>query len=141
MKHIFFLFIVIVFSGDLLAQSADEAAIRSVLASQETAWNRGDLSAFMVGYWENDSMMFVGKSGVTYGYQQTLDRYVKGYSDTAHMGHFTSTVLHVNKISRDAYFVVGKWYLKRSVGDANGMYTLLFRRVKGQWVIVVDHSS
>jgi ketosteroid isomerase-like protein len=123
------------------AQNADEAAIRQLMKDQENAWNQGNLEKFMAGYWHSDSLMFIGKKGPTYGYQPTLDNYKKGYPDTAHMGHFTSTIISVQKLSADYYFVVGKWYLKRSVGDASGHYTLLFKKIKGKWVIVADHSS
>ena len=57
----------------LAAQSKDEKAILQMLETQNQAWNRGDVSGFMKGYWENDSLMFIGKSGVTYGYQNTLE--------------------------------------------------------------------
>jgi hypothetical protein len=31
--------------------------------------------------------------------------------------------------------------LQKSVGDFSGYYTLLLRRIKGQWKIIADHSS
>lgn len=123
------------------AQTADEKAILEVLKKQTEAWNRGDLDAFMVGYWQNDSLLFMGKSGITYGYQKTLENYKRGYGDTARMGRFTSTILHMKKLAADSYFIVGKWHLKRTVGDASGYYSLVMRKIKGQWVIVADHSS
>jgi hypothetical protein len=95
----------------------------------------------MQGYWKNDSLLFIGKNGPKYGYAITLANYKKGYPDTAHMGKFTSTILSVKKLSKKYYFVVGKWYLKRSVGDVSGHYTLLIRKINGEWVIVADHSS
>lgn len=52
--------------------TADETAIRKVLASQTAAWNRGDIDGFMIGYWENDSLMFIGKSGVTFGWNNNF---------------------------------------------------------------------
>jgi hypothetical protein len=119
----------------------DEAAIRKVLEVQTTAWNRGDIENFMKGYWENDSLMFIGKSGVTYGWQNTLNNYKKGYPDTAAMGKLEFNIISVQKLSNNYYTVVGKWFLKRSIGDVGGHYTLLFRKIKGQWVIVQDHSS
>lgn len=125
----------------LSAQNKDEQAIRQVLANQTQAWNRGDLEAFMIGYWNSDSLMFIGKSGVTYGYTNTLNNYRKGYGDTAKMGKLFFDLLQVKKISADAYFVVGKWFLKRTVGDIGGHYTLFFRKIKNKWVIVADHSS
>lgn len=123
------------------AQDRDVQQILSILERQTTAWNNGDIEKFMVGYWENDSLMYIGKSGVTYGYQNTIQTYRKNYSDTAKMGKLKFTILHVNKMSSQSYYVVGKWHLTRSIGDVGGHYTLLFRKIKGQWVIVADHSS
>lgn len=124
-----------------VAQNKDEQAIRAILKAQESAWNRADLNAFMKGYWENDSMLFMGKKGPTYGYQATLKNYLKAYPDTAHTGHFTSTIVSIKKLSSEYYMVVGSWHLKRSAGDIGGYYSLLFRRIKNQWVIVMDHTS
>ena len=95
----------------------------------------------MKGYWENDSLMFIGKSGVTYGYKNTLENYKKGYPDTAAMGKLAFTLIQVKKLSKEYYHVTGKWFLNRSVGDIGGHYTLLFRKINGQWVIISDHSS
>lgn len=124
-----------------IAQTRDEKAILAILDNQTKAWNSGDLDKFMVGYWENDSLMYIGKSGVTYGYKSTLASYKRNYGDTARMGKLTFTLLHVNKIESQSYYVVGKWQLVRSAGNVGGHYTLLFRKIKGQWVIVADHSS
>lgn len=122
-------------------QSKDEKAIRELLDRQTKAWNKGDISEFMVGYWENDSLMYIGKSGVTYGYQNTLNNYKKNYGDTAKMGKLAFNLKHINKIAPKAYFVVGQWHLIRSVGDVGGHFLLIFRKMKGKWVVVADHSS
>ncbi|MBS1730550.1 MAG: nuclear transport factor 2 family protein [Bacteroidetes bacterium] len=133
----FFLF----HSSSSFAQSKDEMQIRKILTQQNNAWNQGNLDSFMVGYWNSDSLLFIGSGGPRYGYATTLIGYKKSYPDTAHMGHFTSTILSMKKLSGEYYFVVGKWELARSVGDVSGYYTLLFRKIKGVWVIVADHSS
>ena len=122
-------------------KSNDEKIILQILDNQTKAWNRGDLDSFMKGYWENDSLMYIGKNGVTYGYAQTLASYKKNYGDTARMGKLTFHILHVKKLSSEYYQVVGQWFLKRSAGDVGGHYTLLFRKIKGEWVIISDHSS
>lgn len=125
----------------ICAQSADEKAILKILEDQILYWNKGDLDHFVKGYWNNDSLMFIGSSGIVYGYQNTLNRYKKSYSDTAKMGRLRFEVLHIKKLSPEYYYVVGKWFLKRSTGDVGGHYTLLFRKIKGKWKIVADHSS
>ena len=123
------------------AQNKNEITIRKMLAAQEVEWNKGNLETFMKGYWQNDSLVFIGKNGPKYGYATTLANYKKGYPDTATMGKFTSTILNLKKLSKNYYFVVGKWYLKRSIGDVSGHYTLLIEKINGEWVIVADHSS
>lgn len=123
------------------AQNKDEQTIRKILADQTAQWNKGNLVAFMHGYWKSDSLLFVGKNGPTYGYDKTLQNYQKGYPDTAAMGKLSFNILKVSPLSIDYYFVLGKWMLKRSIGDLSGHYTLLFRKINDQWVIVMDHSS
>ena len=95
----------------------------------------------MNGYWQSDSLMFIGKSGITYGWQKTLDNYKKNYPDTASMGKLNFDLLSVKPVAENYFFVVGKWHLTRSIGDVGGVFTLLFRKVKNQWVIIADHSS
>lgn len=123
------------------AQSGDEAAIRQTLADQTAAWNKGDLDKFMKGYWHNDSLVFIGQSGITYGYTNALNNYKKNYNTPDRMGQLFFTLLKVQRLSADHYFVIGKWFLKRKAGDVGGVYTLLFRRISGHWWIVADHSS
>ena len=136
-----FLIVFLFATGSLFAQSNNELAIRKVLGTQTAAWNRGDIKSFMIGYWENDSLMFIGKSGVTYGWTNTLNNYKKSYPDTTAMGKLSFNIISVKRLSKKYYHVVGKWFLKRSVGDLSGHYTLLFQKVNGNWVIIADHSS
>ncbi|MEX1201818.1 MAG: nuclear transport factor 2 family protein [Ferruginibacter sp.] len=129
------------FSCASFAQNNAEKSILQVLAVQNKAWNDGNLVSFMNSYWTSDSLMFIGKSGVTYGWQNTLDNYRKGYPDTDAMGKLTFDILHIKKLSKQYYSVVGKWLLTRSMGNVGGHFTLIFRKINGKWVIVSDHSS
>lgn len=133
-----FLFFQLTFS---FAQNKDEQTIRNMLDRQTKDWNRGDISAFMKGYWESDSLMFIGKNGVTYGFQTTLNNYKKNYPDATAMGQLQFQILQVKPLGNGHYFVLGKWMLKRTIGDLSGHYTLLFKKIKGEWLIVADHSS
>ena len=128
-------------SPHLFAQSADEAAVRNVLSDQTIAWNKGDIDEFMKGYWNNDSLMFTGHGGITRGYTNTLNNYKKNYSDTAKMGKLFFTLLDLKSLSPEYYFVTGRFFLKRSIGDIGGYFTLLFRKITGKWFIISDHTS
>ena len=140
MKQVFLIFSLFIVVA-VFPQSRNESAIRRILNEQTAAWNRGDIENFMKGYWENDSLIFTGKSGVTYGYKKTLENYKRGYPDTTAMGKLTFTLIRVIRLSKKYYYVTGKWFLKRSIGDIGGYYTLLFRKISGHWFIVSDHSS
>ena len=129
------------FGLTVFGQSRNETAISNILGTQASAWNRGDIEGFMKGYWENDSLMFIGKSGITYGWQQTLDNYKKNYPDTAAMGKLAFDIIYLKKLSGDYAYVVGKWMLNRSIGNLSGHFDILLRKIKGRWLIVADHSS
>ena len=138
-KTLFYLLLFI--SVNAVVQQPAEKTIRQLLDRQTRDWNRGNIDAFMIGYWQSDSLMFIGKSGVTYGWKNTLENYKKNYPDTSAMGKLSFNIITVKKLSGEYYHVVGKWHLKRTIGDLSGHYTLLFKKIKGEWVIVSDHSS
>jgi hypothetical protein len=140
MKRIFVAAIIICSSFRAICQPPEEQAIRQVLSNQVAAWNAGNIDQFMKGYFNSDSLMFIGKN-ITYGWQRTLDAYKKSYPDTAAMGRLSFDLLKFQPLSPEYYFVVGKWHLRRSVGDVGGYFNLLFQKVLGQWLIIVDHSS
>jgi len=115
--------------------------INRLMAEQEEAWSAGDIESFMQHYWKSDSLVFIGKSGVNYGWQATLDNYRKSYPDKAAMGDLTFENLSIEKLSGKNAFVIGKWHLKRKDGDLSGHYSLLWKIIDGEWKIVSDHSS
>lgn len=140
MKYLMFALLFLA-SFTVKAQSGAEKEIRAMLAAQTESWNKGDLQSFMQPYWKSDSLMFVGKSGVVWGWQQTLDNYKEGYPNADAMGQLRFDIILVKELSKEYYHVTGKWMLKRTIGDLSGHYTLLLRKINGVWKIVYDHSS
>jgi hypothetical protein len=139
-KLIFCLFWLV--SSQLFAQNKDIQKIQSLLANQTKFWNEGNIDKFMEGYLNSDSLVFVGKSGLTYGYNKTLNNYKKNYPDLASMGVLNFDIKKIEQLSKKIYIVVGKWHLTRKEkGDLMGYYSLIFKKTKKDWVIVYDHSS
>lgn len=138
---IFLLCFSLVVSSLVFSQQNDVPTIRKILADQQDAWNRGDITAFMKGYWNSDSLMFIGGKGVTYGFNNTWERYKKTYDSREKMGTLAFDLLHFIALGPESYMVVGKWHLTRTVGDIGGYYTLVFRKISGQWLIISDHTS
>lgn len=140
MKYLLLILLCAVTSNSF-AQAQDKSEILAVLREQSEAWNKGDLNAFMKGYWKNDTLMFIGKNGITYGYNNTLENYKKSYSDTTKMGQLFFDILQIKRLTDAYYFVIGKWTLKRTIGNLSGHYSLVFRKIDGKWYIIADHSS
>ena len=118
-----------------------EAKINAVLSKQQDCWNNGDIECFMEGYWKSDSLRFIGKSGINYGWQATLDNYKKSYPDKAAMGKLEFEILSVEPIGTEHYMVTGKWKLTRESDNPNGLFTLVWKRFGDDWKIIYDHSS
>ena len=118
-----------------------EEAIRSVLNTQQAAWNRGDIPAFLEGYWNSPELTFAGSDGIVRGYDGLLQRYRKSYPDQAAMGILEFSGLEIRVLAPDAALVLGKWHLKRVSGDIGGVFTLVFRRFPLGWRIIHDHTS
>lgn len=123
------------------AQTDAEKEILDVLKKQEMFWNEGNIAKFMDGYWKSDSLLFVGSSGPSYGWQTTLDRYKKRYPGKDAMGTLHFDIREIKSLSSEYGFVVGKWSLTRNIGDIGGYFSLLFRKINGKWVIIADHTS
>ena len=119
-----------------------EQAIRGVLDAQVAAWNRGDLEAFMAGYWASPELSFFSGGERTQGWDATLERYRKRYrSEGQEMGRLTFSELKVDVLGADSALVRGRFQLVRSKDKPGGLFTLLFRRLPEGWRIVHDHTS
>ncbi len=117
--------------------------VETVLAEQAECWSAGDLDCYMQGYWKSDSLLFVGKSGLTYGWQQTLDNYKRNYPDASAMGKLTFDLKETRALSPETILVVGKWHLQREAtkGNLEGHFSVIFKQFPEGWKIVADHSS
>jgi ketosteroid isomerase-like protein len=141
MKKILTLLILVIAFTANAQKISDKQAILNLLEKQRGDWNKGDVEAFMQGYWKSDSLLFVGKSGPTYGWQKTLDNYKVGYPDKAAMGFLTFGIKKVDLLTKDTAFVLGSWNVKQEKTELKGYFTLLLRKIEGVWKVVVDHSS
>lgn len=136
---------VLFFSSTVLAQmtldSRTEKALSEIMAAQQFYWNKGDIERFMEGYWKNAKLVFVGKNGPTYGYQNTLENYKKGYPDKERMGQLHFDILHTQQWDENTIQLIGKFTLTRKNDQPTGFFTLLFRKIDSVWKIVSDHTS
>jgi uncharacterized protein (TIGR02246 family) len=145
MKIMILVFIA-VFAVTISAQSEKqraeiETSIRAVMDKQVAAWNKGDIEGFMEGYWKSEEMRFVSGNTVSKGWQAALDRYKKGYDTTDKMGTLSFSELEFTVLDKKAAFVKGRFTLVRKTDKPTGLFTLVFRKIDGEWKVVHDHTS
>jgi ketosteroid isomerase-like protein len=143
MNKLFFTVLIILGSFSLVAQSETLAKeqIKLVMKFQEQNWNRGDIPAYMHGYWKSDSLLFIGSKGPTYGWSSTLTNYLKSYPSKEAMGQLSFDLKKVKILSAQHAYVVGKWQLDRENDTLKGYFSLLWEKIGEEWKIISDHSS
>lgn len=120
---------------------SDEVDIRMVLVSQQKAWNIGNLESFMSGYWHSDKLKFTGNRGVTYGWQNTLDNYKKSYPTNDKMGELIFSVISLERLGKDSFYMLGKFQLIRKSDKPEGYFMLIWKRINGKWRIISDMTA
>tara|TARA_B100001093_G_scaffold104903_1_gene97181 strand:+ start:1066 stop:1524 length:459 start_codon:yes stop_codon:yes gene_type:complete len=119
----------------------DSIQISKVMYDQEQAWNNGDISTFMNGYLKSKDIVFSGSSGPIYGWENTKERYLKTYPDKITMGKLSFTIKKVKFITENTAYLIGEYYLKRSIEDSSGHFTLMWVKKNDNWFIVSDHTT
>jgi ketosteroid isomerase-like protein len=135
------LFISISSFAQKTTEADDKKAIIAVLTVQQDAWNNYDIETFMEGYWKSEELKFYGAGGVIKGWQGTLERYKKSYPTKAHFGKLRFVLNDISKINDGAYSVMGEYHLTREVGNTNGIFMLILKKIDGEWKVIADTSA
>jgi uncharacterized protein (TIGR02246 family) len=139
----------LVFAVSLAGAQSAEADIRAAMDAQVSAWNRGDIPAFMQSYEDSPQTTFIGAQ-VRKGYQPILARYQQAYANAEQMGKLSFTDLEVRMLpsscgAEDYAVVTGKFHLQRTThGEAakdDGVFSLTWHKGARGWKIIVDHTS
>ena len=120
-----------------------EDIIIKKMQEQEDCWNNGDINCFMQHYWQNEKLEFIGKSGLTKGWQKTMDNYKKSYPTPEKMGKLKFDIIKNEQIDFNTAHTIGKWQLiRKKIGDTlAGHFSLIWQKRKQEWVIISDYSS
>ena len=126
---------------DPVAEDETETVILDLFEKQVKAWNDGDLEKFMATYWKSPELTFSSGGRTTRGWQQTLDRYRKNYSSREKMGHLTFSEFEVTPLGKKNALALGRWQLERKDGKLEGNFSVVLKKIRGNWLIIHDHSS
>jgi ketosteroid isomerase-like protein len=123
------------------SRGSERSAILNVVGHMEASWNRGDFRGYMAGF-ENPGVIFVAGGKFQDGWQGTLDHYVRDYGGPAERrGQLHFYNMKVDLLAPDAAMLIGQYRLTRGSRVTEGVNTRLFRKIRGQWLISVNHVS
>ncbi|WP_075341212.1 Cif family virulence factor [Tenacibaculum agarivorans] len=141
MKKLILLLVIIICScSKTTSEIQEKKEIIAIMKQQETDWSDNNIEGFMEGYWKSDSLKFYGSSGITYGWQKTLDNYKKSYPTKDHTGTLKFKINSMAKIEHNSYYVMGEYHLTRTKGNADGVFMIIFKKINGEWKIIADTS-
>lgn len=124
-----------------VSQNNEQKAIAELLDNQAVAWNKGDLTGYMEGYWKSDSLLFTSGGNIQRGWNATYEKYKKSYDTKAKMGKLVFSKLEINLLSEKSAWIFGNWELKREQDNPQGVFTLILRKFGDSWKIIHDHTS
>ena len=121
---------------------SSETAARRGLAAQIAAWNRGDLEAALLSYWDSPQMTWVSRAGVQRGFAAFAQGMRTDFTDPAAMGTYSAEVLDARSLGPEGAVIVFRWQIvkdgRRLMG---GTSTQIWRAVEGSWRVVLEHAS
>lgn len=122
-------------------EATEADAIRTVIATMQAAWNRGDFHGYMAGF-ANPDVVFVSRGRIQKDWQATLDHYIADYGGApGSQGQLAFTNIRVEMLAPDAAQLISDYKLVRAAGNQTGVNTRLMRKRDGQWVIGLNHVS
>lgn len=122
-------------------EATEAATITAMLKAQDAAWNAGDIDGFITGYWPSEKLRFASGGEVVHGFDATLARYKARYPGREGMGELTTSDYEIDILSGDAAIAHGRWNVTTDAGSSDGLYTLVLRKLDGQWLIVSDTTT
>lgn len=121
--------------------AADETLISTLLNGMARAWCEGDIEVMFASYWRDAGLRYANGAAVVRGFDAVCDNFRGRFSDRATMGQLSFSELEVEKLGPDVATAFGRWHIEREAGPAEGLFTLVLKRMGGRWLITSDHAS
>jgi hypothetical protein len=125
-------------------QIPDCSFFDSLLQQQSEAWNKGDLTAFMMYYLQSDQLYYATAKKNSRGWQSLYDSYHSHYWQKEEVrGQLTFTTQECIPMDKrsELFMVPGEWSLARFGDTLGGKFNLIFRDEGASgWKIIVDNT-
>jgi ketosteroid isomerase-like protein len=125
----------------LLAQE-----IERMLAAAASAWNAGNLAAFLDYYDRSPTTCYVSGAQIVIGYKDIERIYNERLAaiEANEWGTLAATLLCVEPLGSGHALAIGRYVLKRDAAQGpthQGTFSLVLRRTGLGWRIALDHTS
>jgi len=130
--------------GPLAQEVARE--VEEMLHASAGSWNAGDLEGFLDDYWNAEELTFSGARGVTRGWERVRQGYLESYwAPGAVRDSLRFEEIEVLPLGINYALALGRYVLyqpeRGETEPSSGYFTLVLRRMNGEWRIVHDHTS
>ena len=113
-----------------------------VFGDQQMSWNAGVLDEFVSkGYWNDEDLTLFSNGQIVNGYDAVLALYQERFGQHE-LGKLSFAGFETVGLTDDLIVVRGQWNIDyQAQDDRRGLFTLVLRKIDGDWRIIHDHNS
>ncbi len=127
-------------AGRANAATSGEPSITGFLVRSAHDWNHGNLDAFMRGYEDSPSTVYMSAKGVIHGYAAIRAHYASHYG-AGGMGALSFSDTSVRRLGNAYAIVFARWHLAMKNGShPSGDFSLVLHRSVTGWHIIEDYT-
>ena len=119
----------------------EEQRIRARFKEMTEAWNRGDLIAYLAGYWDSEETRWISGGMIVRGLEAIRARYKLIYDSPEKLGQLEVKGLEIDILTDGDALVVGKWSHIAGQLPRVGVFTIHMKKIQGEWFMATDHAS
>jgi ketosteroid isomerase-like protein len=127
----------------LYTASHEQLEVTKVLLTQQDAWNKGDLAAYVNFYKGAPDTVAVLATPIR-GLQSIYNAYLVNFPNAGAMGTLDESEVNVRELGDNFALATGKYVLSRSKkagGDAMGTFTDIFEKTPKGWRIIYSSTT
>ncbi len=116
--------------------------VEAMLGASADAWNRGDLGSFVSDYADDSTTTFMSRSQVQYGFDWIRNNYAPRFEPGVQRDSLRFESVAARALGSDHLLATARFVLLHADSvTASGPFTLVLKRVGGEWKIIHDHTS
>lgn len=128
--------------GQLYTASREQLDVTKVVLAQESAWNKGDLEAYLSHY-KNAKDTEAVLNGPIRGLDNIRAAYHTSFPNRETMGTLEQREVEVRELGPEFAMATGKYHLGRSKkngGDAEGGFLEIFQKTAEGWQLIFSQT-